>query len=631
MNVNSIGKKISLGFLAMVVTLIVSGLASVRLSAQLADISYNIREIAGPTVTSSLNLLNGVNQTQSSLKSWLLLRDDSYREARADAWHNDINPSLQALGALSKNWRDPEDVKRLIEVKAQLSELQTMQDSLERMKASLGSRAIEQLGGALTPLALSIREKLDVLIQNKNHLVDLDMTLQEGLIRRLGYLQIALIVLGAAVGALMSFLLIRAITLPIQKTIRLADEIAAGNYGAQSEIAGSEEINRLGSALERMRRSLEEKTWLTQSQLSFNERIRLASTPRELADAASAAIADRLPVLAGAVYSAEGESIQSIGGFALSQDRLLGKSFRFGQGLAGQAAAERKILSASGASEGLRLETICGDVVPQEVLAAPLSFKDEIVGVIELSLSAEVNPHEREFLQIATETGAIALGAVRQGEKIKNLLQETQAQAEELQLQQEELKSANEELQTRQEELRATNEELEAQKRALDTKNSELELAQQAVAERAEELDRVSKYKSEFLANMSHELRTPLNSQLVLAKLLSENKGGNLTEKQTEFARTIFATGQDLLKLINDILDLSKVEAGKLDLDICDAGVSEIVGDLKRDFDHVAEQKGLQFEVRIDADVPARIKTDPHRLCQILRNLISNAVKFTSQ
>jgi two-component system chemotaxis sensor kinase CheA len=233
---------------------------------------------------------------------------------------------------------------------------------------------------------------------------------------------------------------------------------------------------------------------------------------------------------------------------------------------------------------------------------------------------------------------AIRLVSVAKNDQVRNLLHETQTQSEELQAQQEELRQSNDELQSRQEELESINEELEeqqsllrTQKTELDEKNAELEAAQMDLTSRASDLERVGKYKSEFLANMSHELRTPLNSQLILSKLLAENKEGNLSEKQIQFAKTIHETGLDLLQLINDILDLAKVEAGKLSLEIRPTPLQEIIGGLERDFRAVAESRKLKFSVHADSSLPEHLTTDSHRLLQVLRNFLSNAFKFTEK
>ena len=290
----------------------------------------------------------------------------------------------------------------------------------------------------------------------------------------------------------------------------------------------------------------------------------------------------------------------------------------------------------------------------------PVLFEDQVLAVAELAAFHTFTPVQLTFLDQVAETIGVVLNTIQANmrteellEQSQSLAQELQSQSEELQTQQEELQQRNEELeetaatlraseellQQQQEELQQTNEELEEKARQLEDqnarieiKNEEIELARAALEEKAEQLALSSKYKSEFLANMSHELRTPLNSLLILAKLLSDNPEENLSEKQMEFAKTIHSAGSDLLDLINDILDLSKVEAGKMELATTDVPLGDLRERIERAFQPIAEQKGLEFEVAVSgANVPPAIHTDGQRLEQILRNLLSNAFKFTDE
>lgn len=249
------------------------------------------------------------------------------------------------------------------------------------------------------------------------------------------------------------------------------------------------------------------------------------------------------------------------------------------------------------------------------------------------------------MLQRVRGNVGISIESARYRQRLQEVLAETQQLNEELQVQQEELKTANEELEeqsrvlkesqahleTQQAELEQTNEQLSERTEALDRKNDELLQAQDELQARAEELQRSSKYKSEFLANMSHELRTPLNSSLILAKLLAENGEGNLSDEQVKFAESIYSAGNDLLNLINDILDIAKVEAGKLEVRPESTQLERLVEGLRGMFEPLAGHKGLAFEVTTEAQVPATLFTDRQRLEQILKNLLSNAIKFTER
>src|SRR5436189_4494509 len=343
------------------------------------------------------------------------------------------------------------------------------------------------------------------------------------------------------------------------------------------------------------------------------------------------------------------------------QRRHVPAHFKVGEALVGQAALELKpILITEAPEDYVRITSGLGEGMPVNVIVLPVLFEEQVMAVVELASFQRLAPVQQAFLEQLSESIGVVLNTIIANMRTEELLvqsqdltQELQSQSEELQAQQEELQQTNKELeeqaaslkaseellQTQQEELQQTNEELEEkaqlleeQNRRIEIKNREIELARAALEEKAEQLALSSRYKSEFLANMSHELRTPLNSLLILAKLLQENPDGNLSEKQVEFANTIYSAGSDLLGLINDILDLSKVEAGRMDVNIGDVKLSDLREFVERSFRPVSEDKGLEFEVDVHgANVPPTIETDEQRLQQILKNLLSNAFKFTEQ
>jgi signal transduction histidine kinase/CheY-like chemotaxis protein len=284
-----------------------------------------------------------------------------------------------------------------------------------------------------------------------------------------------------------------------------------------------------------------------------------------------------------------------------------------------------------------------GQSVPRNIVAMPLLFEGQVKGVVELVALQPFSQNQREFLDRVGEGIAITLQAAQARARLGQLLQETRRQAEVLQIQQEELETANEELEeqtqrleaseerlkVQQEALQAANETLEEKNEMLEVQRRRVEQARRDLEAKAAELAQASDYKSQFLANMSHELRSPLNSLLLLAQGLAENQEGNLTDEQVASAKVIHASGTDLLGLINDILDLSKIEAGRIDLHMDTARVAEMAEDVRRIFRHLAEAKGLTLEVRVAAAAPEAIATDVGRCEQIIRNLVSNAIKFT--
>ena len=356
----------------------------------------------------------------------------------------------------------------------------------------------------------------------------------------------------------------------------------------------------------------------------------------------------------------EGKTLRLVATYAYKERKHVANRFRLGEGVVGQAALERKsILLSRVPSDYIQVTSGLGEAPPLNLIVLPVLFEDEVRAVIELASFEPFSPIHRIFLEQLTESIGVVLNMIGANMRTEELLKQSQSladelkdQSTELQKQQSELKRSNQELEQQaqtlraseemlreqQEELQQVNEELEEkasllveQNKAVEQKNHEVETARLAVEEKASQLALSSKYKSEFLANMSHELRTPLNSLLILARMLSDNRDANLSEKQIEYAKTIHGAGTDLLNLINEVLDLSKVEAGKIEIFPTDLPVGEITKYLDQTFRPMAQQKGLELEIEVESDVPHVIRTDGQRLQQILRNLIGNAFKFTEE
>ncbi|MBV7561261.1 response regulator [Pseudomonas sp. sia0905] len=359
-------------------------------------------------------------------------------------------------------------------------------------------------------------------------------------------------------------------------------------------------------------------------------------------------LASHLDAAVGALYVREEHgNLRRVATYGFSREHENAEqSFYSAEGMVGRVAHDRRLLILDNLpADYLKVSSGLGEGKPLVVALLPVSNDGDVNGVVELGFLRPLSERDSEFLeQIAASIGA-SVEAARYRHRLQEILAETQQLNEELQVQQEELKTANEELEeqsralkesqahleTQQAELEQSNEQLSMQRDALDDRNSALREAQQQLEERAEELQRASRYKSEFLANMSHELRTPLNSSLILAKLLADNPKGNLDAEQVKFADSIYSAGNDLLNLINDILDISKVEAGKLDLRPENTNVVRLAQSLETSFQPVAGEKQLGFKVEIADDLPRSLYTDRLRVEQILKNLLSNAFKFTEQ
>jgi hypothetical protein len=316
-------------------------------------------------------------------------------------------------------------------------------------------------------------------------------------------------------------------------------------------------------------------------------------------------------------------SLKLLASYAYEHPEETGKRMKLGQGLVGQCALEKqKIMLTNVPNDYIRISSGLGSAPPASMIVLPIVFEGQVKAILELASFERFNPTHQAFLEQLTESIGIVLNTIEANMRTEDLLKQSQSLAQELQSRQEELQQTNQELQEKARLLAHQNVEVER-------KNSEVEQARQALEEKAEQLALTSKYKSEFLANMSHELRTPLNSLLILSDQLSKNPDGNLSAKQTEYAKTIHSSGNDLLMLINDILDLSKIESGTVVLDIGELRFIDLHNYVERTFRHVAEAKGVEFNVELDPTLPRTLTTDSKRLQQVIKNLLSNSFKFT--
>ncbi|KXG79370.1 response regulator [Pseudomonas mosselii] len=401
-------------------------------------------------------------------------------------------------------------------------------------------------------------------------------------------------------------------------------------------------------AQQRAAERLEHQAWLRAGQTQLAEQVLGQLTLPMLGDNILRFFAGYLGSVVGALYVRdEHGQLVRVATYGLDAEQQ-GSEPRLGDhaGLLGEAVVQGRMMRLDALPEDYyRLSSGLGQGLPRSGVLVPSHDDGRVNGVLELGFLRALQDRDVELLERITENLGISIESARYRQRLQEVLAETQQLNEELQVQQEELKTANEELEeqsrvlkesqahleTQQAELEQTNEKLAERTEALDRKNSELNQAQVELQARADDLQRSSKYKSEFLANMSHELRTPLNSSLILAKLLAENAEGNLSGEQVKFAESIYSAGNDLLNLINDILDIAKVEAGKMEVRAESTPLERLVEGLRGMFQPLAQDKGLGFEVKLEQPLPATLFTDRQRLEQILKNLLSNAIKFTER
>jgi HAMP domain-containing protein/CheY-like chemotaxis protein len=459
------------------------------------------------------------------------------------------------------------------------------------------------------------------------------------------------------------------LTIQVRAIAEVATAVTRGDLTGQITVETQGELDELKNNLNQMIGNLKDTTeknneqdWLKTNLAKFS---RMMQGQKDLEAVSRLIMSELTPLVSanyGAFYIMEGEgttpTLKLIASYAYKERKHVANRFHLGEGLVGQSALEKKpILLTSVPDDYIRITSGLGEAAPRNILVLPILFEGEVKAVVELASFLPFSQIHQIFLDQLAESVGVVLNMISANmrtsellEQSQQLTQELQSQSQELKQQQEELKKSNAELEAQtkslrsseellrdqQVELQQVNEELEEkasllaeQNRKVEQKNDEVEAARLALEDKAEQLALSSKYKSEFLANMSHELRTPLNSLLILSKLLTDNKDGNLSPRQIEYAKTIYSSGSDLLSLINDVLDIAKVEAGKMEVNAVDTPIGELNASLERSFRPVAEEKKLDFKVEVQPDVPKMIYTDGQRVEQVLKNLLSNAFKFT--
>lgn len=429
----------------------------------------------------------------------------------------------------------------------------------------------------------------------------------------------------------------------ISITEAIAKKIADGDYTVRSNDTRQDELGRISYAMNEMSSSLEksfnhlkETNWLQEGSVKLSDAMRGERNLHRLCANLINTIIDFLDAQMGTVYQVDKAQLNLVSSFAASDAP---RYLKIGEGLVGQAAESKKMMIVNDVpSDYLKIKSSVGNMLPSSLVILPLLYVNEVIAVVELGLFRKLTSSELEFLSKNAEGIATGINAALDYERMQHLLEETQAQSEELQTQHSELENLNAELETQAQKLQASEEELRVQQEELRQTNEELEERSSLLEEKnrdiqkkAEELAVATRYKSEFLANMSHELRTPLNSILLLSRLLTENNDKNLNSDQIEYARVIQSSGNGLLGLIDEILDLSKIEAGKMNLEYKQVHIQEMTEDLNALFKPQADEKKIELKFNIDKDVPQVIETDPMRLDQILKNLLSNAIKFTAK
>jgi signal transduction histidine kinase/CheY-like chemotaxis protein/HAMP domain-containing protein len=433
------------------------------------------------------------------------------------------------------------------------------------------------------------------------------------------------------------------LTRQVRAISEVTSSVAAGDLTRNISVEAEGEVAELKDSINAMVRSLREtvqasqdQDWLKTNLASIGSMLQGHRDLEVVAELIMEELAPLLGAQHGTFFLTEDHNgerrLRLIAGYGLRADKDAPIQYRIGQSLIGQVAKSKRPIVVDEIPQGyIKISSGLGEAHPANLAIMPVLFEDQVLGVVELASFTKFTPIQLAFLEQLAETLGVSVNAIIANSRTDALLEESQRLTGELQ-------ARSSELQARSEELQASNADLEdkaallaAQKQDIEAKNSEIERAREEIEERARQLALASQYKSQFLANMSHELRTPLNSLLILARLLAQNPGRNLTVKQVEYANVIHSAGSDLLQLINDILDLSKVEAGRMDVRAERFTLAALLEDIQATFRPLTAEKGLDFEVRVEGSAPGELVTDRQRLRQVLGNLLSNAVKFTER
>ncbi|RWY53970.1 hybrid sensor histidine kinase/response regulator [Mucilaginibacter gilvus] len=610
------------GFVVSIVLVLFIGILSFNSIKQLEDDTVWVNHTQNVIKTTN-NLLQNLIDGETGMRGYGATANKAFLDPYNVAVPR-INENLSQLGDLISD--NPLQVKRIDSLK----ELVARQMAV--LKLNIDTREAKGLDYMVARhMFLAGKGNMDSIRDLKNRVIETENSL---LVQRkvasdkASNEAIWVIVIGSTVFLLIIFIMFFYIQGTFARQKKIEDEVKIANIQLEKVLAENEA-----------------KSWLLIGTGTLNDKMQGQQSEKELTENILAEVGKYAGALTGTMYlfnEAE-ERLDLYASYAYNDPASLKKSIRISEGWIGQAAKDERAAVVKGKLND-KLE-LGSSIVSEEIIETfivPFFFDKKLKGVMEIGFRGELREQVKDYILLVANDIGISVNTAQARTIMHDLFEETQQQAEELEAQQEEMRVTNEELMNKtemlqaseeelrvqQEELRTINAELEEKASLLEEKNQAIEEARQSVTQKANELEITGKYKSEFLANMSHELRTPLNSILVLARILKDNKPLNLSEDQIKYASVIFNAGNDLLTLINDILDLSKIESGKLEMQNEDIRVSEILGDVQSLFAEMAMNKNITFKTHV-LDVPATFFTDKQRVEQVIKNLLSNAFKFT--
>ncbi len=644
----SFSKRLTVGFgLMLAVSIIVLSIIAVRLNSSRAD----LLEIVNDRYE-KVSYTNDIQKNFLGMQISLSLEDPKKSEDSIDEINDQIKQHHIVIEDRYAKLQSMSNTQKGEELLAEFKVLYDIYIQNEsQVLSAIESGSTEELNGLMVTLSESGNRLLPVITEFISFQEEL---MSDALLRAQDkYSQMELIViisilLSLLLTTLIAYWVIRSTTRELNEITDVISQVDLSDTTAMPrlEVRREDEIGRIAIAFNNMSASLEaysknekeytkeitEQNWIQTCLAEVAEMNQGIFQVNELADRLIAKLTPMLGASIGAIYLKRKETDEPDFYRVASYGDGGREQFKIGEGIIGQAIIDQRIVLMGDVPKDYQLiKTGLGEIHPESIMIAPILYEKETIAVLEFASMREFSNLEYRTLVKIVETMGMAIHSVLSRMEIERLLSDSQAMTEELQVQAEELQSQSEELQMQSEELRMINEQLEDRSQEAEQKSRELEFSKEELEAKNEQLLQSSKYKSEFLANMSHELRTPLNSILILSEMLSEKEDGDYTDEEREFAKVIYTSGNDLMTLINDILDLSKIEAGKLEVFFNEANIREIVETLERSFMPMAEQKGLTFNVEIEQDLPSIFYTDEQRMQQIIKNLLSNAVKFTDK
>lgn len=632
-----IGFKITSGYIILIICLIVSALVLNNQITSLQSERNGVIKYDSQMRMMSNNLERQILNMESSLQRYLITDDETH----LDKFNEELatwEASYEELSAIVQDFSSGQEQLEVIHSGIEEWINNIGQPLLNAILANNNEEVLSTFDGMQSSVAISdLQQKFTAFRTFETDAIQVKVAELNDQNTALTYSLFGILTLIATATIIIFTIISRNIAGSINEVTDAIQDMNASDGKVRKRITAktNDEVKDLVLATNSLLTTLENRQWFQTNLAEVVTAYQGVDTLDELGEVLLNSLTTRTHSVYGAFYIQDirnKNKFNKIAAFAETGDNVGRESFEVGQGFIGQSVKEKRILSYDNKDNSFHyLETALGNIPISNGIIVPVFFGQEVVAVFELASLKPYSQLHRDLIKEVVVHLGVTINSIIGRMEVIRLLNESQAMTEELQVQSEELQTQSEELKMQTEELTTINERLEERTRDAEQKTHELEKVQVELRQSAEQLRQSSNYKSEFLANMSHELRTPLNSILILSEMLAENHENHLSDDELEYAKVIHDSGEDLLNLINDILDLSKVEAGKMDLWFREMDVYEIPQHIQNLFMPIANQKGLELSVDVANDLAEIFHTDVKRFHQVLNNLLSNALKFTEE